>query len=238
MASSRKHPGIIRLLSTGHSRDAPAASAPRHSFRPAAQAKTVESAGMGYSDYGALLPSAGYHRHHFFRQGRQPLERGRLRRGDPGGRESQALLYAVGCTSRGQLYRHVYFLRMFLVKKLLILTALLGLIAVFYRIDPSQSLWIPKCPFYYWTGFQCPACGTQRAMHQLLHFHFKEAFAYNPFLFVSLPYLAVLTASEGGGRGKILSLLRDFCHDRRTVYAYLVLILAWWVGRNLVRLAG
>lgn len=124
------------------------------------------------------------------------------------------------------------------MKKLLILTVLLGLIAVFYRVDPAQSLWIPKCPVYQWTGFQCPACGTQRAIHQLLHFHFKEAFAYNPFLFVSLPYLAALTASERGERGKMRSLLRKFCHDRRTVYAYLVLIVAWWIGRNLVSLGG
>ena len=49
-------------------------------------------------------------------------------------------------------------------------------------IDPEYSAFIPKCPFRWFTGLDCPACGSQRAIHQLLHLNIKGAFGYNPFL--------------------------------------------------------
>lgn len=124
------------------------------------------------------------------------------------------------------------------MKKIIIIGILLGLVAFFYYIDPAHTWWVPKCPFYYLTGFQCPACGTQRALYHLAHLQVREAITYNPFLFVSLPYLAALCCAEGRDKGKIAGRLRAFCYDRRVVRLYLILILAWWIGRNAVRLAG
>ena len=69
----------------------------------------------------------------------------------------------------------------------LISIILLGIILFF--IDPEYSAFIPKCPFRWFTGLDCPACGSQRAIHQLLHLNIKGAFGYNPFLILSLPYL-------------------------------------------------
>ncbi|RKV71031.1 MAG: DUF2752 domain-containing protein [Alloprevotella sp.] len=37
------------------------------------------------------------------------------------------------------------------------------------------------------TGYSCPGCGAQRAIHSLLHGHFAEAISYNYFL----PFVAV-----------------------------------------------
>lgn len=53
----------------------------------------------------------------------------------------------------------------------LILIILLGIILFF--VDPEYSAFIPKCPFRWFTGFDCPACGSQRAIHQLLHLNIK-----------------------------------------------------------------
>ena len=67
----------------------------------------------------------------------------------------------------------------------LILIILLGITLFF--IDPEYSSFVPKCPFRWFTGLNCPACGSQRAIHQLLHLNIKRAFEYNPFLILSLP---------------------------------------------------
>ena len=60
---------------------------------------------------------------------------------------------------------------------------------LFYAFNPiEQSFFIP-CPFHYLTGLHCPGCGSQRALHQLVHFNMYEAFRYNPLLVLSLPIL-------------------------------------------------
>lgn len=76
----------------------------------------------------------------------------------------------------------------------LISIILLGIILFF--IDPEYSAFIPKCPFRWFTGLDCPACGSQRAIHQLLHLNIKGAFGYNPFLILSLPYLMALVITQ------------------------------------------
>lgn len=120
------------------------------------------------------------------------------------------------------------------MKRGLIIGLLFGLAMWLYAVNPEQSRWMPYCLFHQWTGLDCPACGTQRAIHHLLHGHLKEAVAYNPFLLVSFPYLAAFVGGECFGGGERGRRLRAFCQDRRVVGTYLVLIIAWWIGRNLL----
>ena len=53
---------------------------------------------------------------------------------------------------------------------------LLGILAVsvlaliYYKFNPSDIAIFPKCPFLLLTGLKCPGCGSQRAIHSLLHF--------------------------------------------------------------------
>ena len=100
----------------------------------------------------------------------------------------------------------------------LISIILLGIILFF--IDPEYSAFIPKCPFRWFTGLDCPACGSQRAIHQLLHLNIKGAFGYNPFLILSLPYLMALVITQ--------------CHHPIAVNTYLILIIVWWIARNIL----
>lgn len=53
----------------------------------------------------------------------------------------------------------------------------------------------PPCPFLYLTGFYCPGCGALRALHALLHLHWREAFALNPLVTVFAPVLVVYFAT-------------------------------------------
>ncbi|MDY4043358.1 MAG: DUF2752 domain-containing protein [Marinifilaceae bacterium] len=110
----------------------------------------------------------------------------------------------------------------------------LAIALVLFLVNPEKSIWIPKCPFYVLTGLQCPACGTQRAIHQFLHLNFQAAFAYNPFMIISIPYLLALATVEWFDPHHKLQRLKTFCHDRRVIYTYIVLFFAWWIIRNLI----
>ena len=97
----------------------------------------------------------------------------------------------------------------------LILIILLGIILFF--VDPEYSAFIPKCPFRWFTGLDCPACGSQRAIHQLLHLNIKGAFGYNPFLMLSFPYLIALVITQWFDPQNRLAQLKRICHHRITV---------------------
>ena len=51
------------------------------------------------------------------------------------------------------------------------------------------------CMFYQLTGLYCPGCGTGRAASALIHFHFLEAFLYNPLVMLAAPFIAYYFAA-------------------------------------------
>ena len=55
--------------------------------------------------------------------------------------------------------------------------------------DPSEYKLFPKCVFHTLTGYKCPGCGSQRALHSLIHGNYQTAFLYNPLLFCVIPYV-------------------------------------------------
>jgi hypothetical protein len=59
-------------------------------------------------------------------------------------------------------------------------------------VDPHRagSLY-PPCPFKLLTGWNCPACGGLRMIHDLTHIDLGAAVVDNAFLLVGLPVLAV-----------------------------------------------
>jgi len=65
-------------------------------------------------------------------------------------------------------------------------------LAILFLFDPAHSSFYPRCLFHATTGLDCPGCGGLRATHQLLHGHFRDAFALNPLLVCSLPLIGWL----------------------------------------------
>ncbi|MDQ2806537.1 MAG: DUF2752 domain-containing protein [Chloroflexota bacterium] len=59
-----------------------------------------------------------------------------------------------------------------------------------YVANPAQVGFFPPCPIYALTGLYCAGCGTTRAVHQLLHGHWRAALRLNPLLVLLLPLLA------------------------------------------------
>ena len=68
------------------------------------------------------------------------------------------------------------------------LAAGLFVVSVLLFFDPEKSSFFPKCPLYAFTGFKCPVCGAQRALHAALHGDWILALTTCPSLFV-LPFL-------------------------------------------------
>ena len=123
-------------------------------------------------------------------------------------------------------------------KFLLIAVALVILcIPVLWAIDPVNSewsVWLPKCMIKELTGLQCPGCGITRAAHAALHGHFTEAYHYNLFFIVSIPYLIAI------GMVSYVPALYNNHKLRRIVLGlplavtYVVLFVIWFVVRNIL----
>jgi len=67
-----------------------------------------------------------------------------------------------------------------------------GMLCVVYVIDPHQSSLLPPCPFKTVTGWNCPGCGSTRAVHLLLHGRVGDALDRNILMVASIPILIVM----------------------------------------------
>ncbi len=113
----------------------------------------------------------------------------------------------------------------------LVAGTVLFLIGLFYySADPSSGL-MPRCTFKVITGYDCPGCGFQRALHALLHGHVAEAWHYNAFAFFAVPAALWFIVVEAL-RKRFPRLHAASVHPM-ILAATGVAIVAWWVGRNI-----
>jgi hypothetical protein len=75
-------------------------------------------------------------------------------------------------------------MEIFSKKRYLILIGVLLFLTVplYFWFNPSGQLIFPKCPIYQYLGVYCSGCGSQRAIHDLLHLNFLEAISHNVLL--------------------------------------------------------
>lgn len=69
-----------------------------------------------------------------------------------------------------------------------ILSVIIIAIYMLKNYHPEESALFPRCPSKYITGFDCPGCGLQRAIHSLLNGNLSNAFNYNQLFFILIPY--------------------------------------------------
>ena len=113
-------------------------------------------------------------------------------------------------------------------KIILLLIGLSCLFFIYHFIDPAHSPYAPKCPFWLMTGYQCPGCGSQRAIHAFLNGHLWEGIQYNYLLLPSLAYLLLLVLAPKDGKMIRILTSSTACWILFTVY------MVWWVIRNLL----
>ena len=104
---------------------------------------------------------------------------------------------------------------------------------VYYFNNPAESWFFLKCPVNYVTGLNCPGCGSQRAIHELLHLNFKQAFAYNPLLIAAIPYTALGIAFNTETLKTRYPKTRKFFYGQRALYVVLVVGILFFILRNI-----
>lgn len=119
------------------------------------------------------------------------------------------------------------------VSKTLIITALAlvaaGAVTLCAVFDPETHP-APKCIFKSLTGWDCPGCGTQRAIHAMASGDISAAWNFNPMLFFAIPLVILYFISEYKGQGRLYGIL----HHWITAMTIAVLIIFWWIGRNVI----
>lgn len=118
------------------------------------------------------------------------------------------------------------------LSKIAMAVALAAAIVLLYVFDPMSVGFSYRCPVKALTGLDCPGCGGQRAVHALLHFRVREAFAYNPFLVVVAIYLGGVVLL-GRLKGRKAERFRRIIVSRPVAFIYLGLMILWTVVRNI-----
>ncbi len=104
--------------------------------------------------------------------------------------------------------------------------------AVVGAVDPNQPGNYPTCPFLWATGLFCPGCGTLRTIHALAHLDPVAAIGLNPLALAMVPFLVfwwgrwMINAWRGRPRRTTLA-------HPAYLWAFLALIVVYWVVRNL-----
>jgi hypothetical protein len=100
-----------------------------------------------------------------------------------------------------------------------------------FVFEPGRTGFFPVCLFRLVTGLTCPGCGTTRALHEIMHGHFLEAFMLNPLLLLALPLLlfAFVRYSLMVLRGRIP---RKNALPAPYIYALFFIVVGFWIFRN------
>ncbi len=118
-----------------------------------------------------------------------------------------------------------------IVVRVVLFIALVMAAVIYFLFDPATTPF-PRCPFLTLTGWQCPGCGSQRAIHSLLHLDIAAAWRYNAMLVLSIPYVVLLLVAEWGRRRDLYRVL----NSEVLIWCYFALVVAWWVLRNVINI--
>jgi len=107
-----------------------------------------------------------------------------------------------------------------------------GLAILFFVLNPTEHEIFPKCVFNSVTGYYCPGCGSQRAIHSLLHLNFAGVVGNN-FLFLPALFLLIYHYSFAFLNKKFSWKLPNIFYFKSTPWIILVVIILFWILRNL-----
>lgn len=121
------------------------------------------------------------------------------------------------------------------MKKILngiLLLFLIGVAVLFFVLDPAKHTIFPHCLFHSLTGAYCPGCGSQRALHSLLHLDIAGVVSYNflflpAALFLLYHYTHPLLNKFFGWK------LPNLFYKKYTPWVVFAVVIVFWVARNL-----
>ena len=102
----------------------------------------------------------------------------------------------------------------------------------YYFFDPGTHPGFLACPFRTLTGLLCPGCGSQRALHDLLHGDLAEAFSHNALMISALPLAGL---QFGLARWPVTA---PWLTPRRVAVFWAVMAAGWGILRNIPASTG
>jgi hypothetical protein len=113
-----------------------------------------------------------------------------------------------------------------------LLVAIVAAAVLFFFLDPSEHIIFPRCIFHSATGYYCPGCGSQRAIHSLLHFDINGVLQHNVLFLMAAPalmyhYLQLLI------NRKFQLKLPNLFYMKFTPVVIFIVIMFFWIMRNL-----
>jgi hypothetical protein len=112
--------------------------------------------------------------------------------------------------------------------------AISGIIYLYFNNPEEAKHTLLSCPLNSFTGLQCPGCGSQRAIHQLLHLNLKAAWAFNPLLICGLPYILLAFFMDfRKPKGRFWINVKKYFFGSIAMYILLALVSLFTIFRNL-----
>lgn len=110
------------------------------------------------------------------------------------------------------------------------IVALAAILLLYASFDPSSNPF-PRCIFLSLSGLKCPGCGSQRALHAIMHGDLASAWHYNAVLIISVPLLALL--SFGSLYKKRYPRLYNRLNSGTVIWTVFAITIGWWILRNI-----
>ena len=119
------------------------------------------------------------------------------------------------------------------LKYILGFVVVIALVIVYYKFNPEMYNLFPACPFHKYVGLDCPGCGSQRAIHALLHGNILLAANYNLLLVISLPFLLVHFGLKIYSYFTKQDKTWKFWYKPSTPKIIFAIVIVFWVLRNI-----
>lgn len=109
-------------------------------------------------------------------------------------------------------------------------------ILIFYRLNPVDYWFMPKCPIKLLTGLNCPGCGFQRALHAVLHGNVTEAISYNFFFVYAIPYFFSFIVVWLMPNCRARAYIKGVIEHKYVLYFYITTFVLWFIIRNIYKI--
>tara|TARA_R110002049_G_scaffold76250_4_gene196088 strand:+ start:8433 stop:8840 length:408 start_codon:yes stop_codon:yes gene_type:complete len=103
---------------------------------------------------------------------------------------------------------------------------------LYFRFDPSEIGFFPKCPVYAFTGYYCSGCGSQRAIHEFLHGKILAGLKHN-FLILLLAIVLLYDVFVKLAQTFFNKTFNNLLQNSKTTYIILFMIILFGILRNI-----
>ncbi len=114
----------------------------------------------------------------------------------------------------------------------ILLLVIVGVAILFFVLDPNKHSIFPQCAFHSLTGAFCPGCGSQRALHSLLHLDIAGVVSYN-FLFLPATLLLLYHYLHPWLNRWLSLKLPNLFYLKNTPWVIFAVVMLFWIFRNL-----